>query len=75
MGKRRIQTIIQHPNAELICVVDNDELNAKNLAKEARCAYYIDFKKAIEHDDVDWVVVSLPNKFHTQTCISALENG
>ena len=48
MGKRRIQTIIRHPNAELICVADNDELNAKNLAKEARCAYYTDFKGGSE---------------------------
>lgn len=74
MGKRRIRSIIDHPGAKLICLADNDHTNAKRLAREAGCFYYTDFEKAILHDEVECVVVSTPNKFHTSVSMSALEN-
>jgi len=73
MGKRRIQSIVEHPNAELICIADNDETSAKSIAREVGCLYLTDFEKAIAQNEVDCVVVSVPNKFHTSVSVTALE--
>lgn len=75
MGERRINSITQHPEATLICIADNDEKNAENLANRAKCMYYTDFEKAIEQSDVDCVVVSTPNKYHASVSLKALESG
>jgi len=72
MGKRRMRTIAEHPGAELICVVDVNEQDALSAAKEFDCPAYCDYADAVLRPDVDCVVVSVPNKWHKETVISAL---
>lgn len=74
MGCRRVRTVVEHPDAELISVVDVNQKLAKELSKKYECNSFCDFKDAINDDDVDCVIVSVPNKFHARTSIAALEN-
>lgn len=75
MGSRRMRTIVDHPDTELISAVDVNEDIARESAKRFECNSFCDFKDAINDDDVDCVVVSVPNKFHAMASIAALENG
>lgn len=75
MGSRRIKTIVDHPDTELISVVDVNQDVARELSKRFECATFSNFKDAISDDEVDCVVVSVPNKFHSEISIVALENG
>ncbi len=42
MGLRRIKSIIDHPDTELICVADSDNERAKQVAKDMRTEHVID---------------------------------
>ncbi len=75
MGMRRARTIIEHPETELVCVVDNDADKAQTAAKDIGCDYYVDYREAIRRSDLDHVVVSVPNKFHHPVVIDILKCG
>jgi len=75
MGNRRARTILQHPDTELVCVMDNDEKEAESIAREAGCPYYTNFKKVFTHDNMHCVVVSTPNKLHAPMAVTALKYG
>jgi predicted dehydrogenase len=75
MGKRRMRAIMEHSNAELVCVVDVNEQDAKSAANEFNCSYYINYCDAISRTDVACVVVSVPNKWHKEIVIAALDAG
>lgn len=75
MGARRIRTIVDHFDTELISVVDVNQDIARDFSKRFECNSFCDFKDAINDDDVDCVVVSVPNNFHAIISIAALENG
>jgi len=75
MGSRRIKAIRENAEAELICVSDKVESVGKTVANEAQCEYVADYRDIVERDDVDCVIVSLPNKFHLETSVAALKKG
>lgn len=75
IGARRINVLKNLPSASIVCVTDIDETQAKKIANENKCEYYTDFKKAIERNDIDCVIVATPNKFHAPITIGALTNG
>jgi predicted dehydrogenase len=74
MGLRRMKSIIDHPDTELICVADSDNDRAKQVAKDTKTEHVI-VEDAITRPDLDCVVISVPNKFHPETVVPALENG
>ena len=75
MGKRRAKAVAQNRNSELVCVVDNDQTQAKSLAEKLNCEFYTSYDKAIKRDDVDAVVVSVPNKYHPEVSVKSLKLG
>lgn len=75
MGKRRAQAIYKNKDSNLICVVDNNHGCAKSLAKGLKCEYYTNYNRAIERNDIDAVVVSLPNKFHSEVSVKSMTLG
>jgi len=74
MGLRRMKSIVNHPDTELICVADSDKGRARQVAADlkAECAT---IEEATTRSDLDCVVISVPNKFHPETVVPALEHG
>jgi UDP-N-acetylglucosamine 3-dehydrogenase len=75
MGKRRAEAVAQNLRSELLCVVDNNVMQAKSLAKELHCEFCNSFDEAIKKCDINAVVVALPNKYHTEVSIRAMKQG
>jgi predicted dehydrogenase len=75
MGVRRIGLIKNHPMAELRYVEDYDDEIARKVSKEAGCDYFSGWEKLVSRPDIDCMVISVPNKFHHDICIAALEAG
>ena len=75
MGKRRMQSIVENPKAELLCVVDVNHLDASNAGKAFGCPRFKDYEEVILRPDVDVVIVSVPNKWHKEMVVSALSAG
>src|SRR2546422_2911665 len=73
MGRRRMRTIVEHHNTELACVVDVNEQDAYRAAKEFNCLYHHEYSDVLFRPDIDCVVVSVPNKWHRESVIAALE--
>lgn len=74
MGLRRMQTILEHPDTELVCVVDVNEQDAQNSAQKYGCPYYLDYREILPRRDIDCVIVSVPNKWHKEITVAALES-
>jgi predicted dehydrogenase len=75
MGMRRMKSITSHSATELVCLSDNDEVAAKKVSKEMGCDFHPDWEKAVGRTDVDFVVVSVPNKLHNPIATEALKQG
>lgn len=74
MGSRRMRTIVDHPDTELAAVVDVNQNIAREFSKKFECNSFFDSKNAI-NDDMDCLIVSVPNKYHAPISIVGLENG
>jgi len=77
MMRYHISGFRQEPDAELVALADVYE---PNLQKGAELAggdvdTYTDFRRIIERDDVDAVVVGTPNHWHAIPTIRACEEG
>jgi len=75
MGKRRAQTIVEHPETELVCVMDVDSNAARRTAEEFGCIWCKDHEEVLKREDVDIVVVSVPNKWHLPIVLDSLSAG
>lgn len=75
MGLRRINLIQNHTRTELRCIEDCNNEIARKVSEEIGCDYYSGWESVVNRPDVDCVVVSVPNKFHRDIVIAALEAG
>jgi predicted dehydrogenase len=75
MGVRRAKSIKENANCELVCTTDVVQEKSKMLANQFECDHYADYRDIIARDDVDCVIVSLPNKFHREASVSSLNSG
>ncbi len=75
MGMRRIGLIRNCSQAELRCIEDSSHEIAKKAGEQVGCEYCTGWESAVSRPDVDCVVVSVPNKFHRDIVIAALEAG
>lgn len=75
MGIRRMKSIAGHTDTELVCLSDNDVEAAKKFSKEIGCDFHPDWETAVGRRDVDFVVVSVPNKLHNPIAVDALSRG
>jgi len=75
MGMRRIGLIRNQSQVELRCIEDcNDEI-ARKVSEEVSCEYSTRWQEVVNRSDIDCVVVSVPNKFHRDIVVEALEAG
>lgn len=75
MGRRRMETAVEHPRTAVTCVTDVDDELAAAAAADFECAVAGSSADLVERDDVDCVVVSVPNRFHLPIVRAALEGG
>ena len=66
----------QDPRVKLVAVSSRTENHARGFAeKHGIKAWYTDYEKMFERDDVDAVSICVPNFLHSSTTISAAERG
>lgn len=64
------------PNAQLIAVADPVEAAAQAAYKELEIPkYYLDYKQALENDDIDAVVIVTPTVYHREIAVAAAKAG
>lgn len=63
-------------NAEIKAICDIDIEKAEQLAKEMGVSsYYTDYRKLLEQEDIDVVVIATPDQIHPEQTIAALQAG
>lgn len=72
MGKKHAQTIVKHPNAELVAVSDP---YSDAMAKDFNVPNYKDLEELFNHVKLDGVVVANPNRFHVSTAIQCMQHN
>ena len=75
IGTRRAEQVELQPGARLVIVADVDPVRAESLAGRLGCSHTTDWARALEHPEVDAVVVSVVNKYLSEISIAALECG
>lgn len=75
VGRMRCNTIVRHPMARLVAVVDPDESAARRAASPAGARWAAHHSEVIGHPEVDVVMVSSPAPLHTAMVVEALQAG
>lgn len=75
MGLRRTDLITNHPLSELRCIEDCNSEIAVKIGEKYGCYSCSGWENAVNRSDVDCVMVSVPNKYHHEIVIAALEAG
>jgi predicted dehydrogenase len=75
IGARRAEEAAAADASSLAVVVDTTESRAREIAGRFGAEWGIDWRPAVERDDVDVVVVSTPNAYTCEIAIAALERG
>ena len=75
IGQLRADALREIPSAELTAVSDIDNDRAKSVASGHSSAIESDWRKLIQREDVDAVIVSTPPSLHAEMCIAALNAG
>lgn len=75
MGIKRINSLKDSSEAQLVAVVDQDANRARTIAKKYEVNFYGDPYQAMKKIKPDFVIVSTPNKFHAPLAKAALQSG
>jgi predicted dehydrogenase len=73
LGKIHARIWNEHPEAELVAVVDSDAARAGALAEELGCEVYAEASEL--PDDLDGVSVVVPTAVHADVAVGLLERG
>jgi predicted dehydrogenase len=75
MGRRRAQ-IVKDSENEILCIVaDTNSEKSQDLADDMECRSVLDWRSVVYDDEIDVVVVSVPNKYMAPVVVAALEEG
>lgn len=72
MGTKRIKSLIENRETQLVFVVDQNLNRAKKLAREYGINFGNDALEAMDKVNPDFVVISAPNKYHAPLARAAL---
>lgn len=64
-----------HPSVELVAICDTSTIVLDAFQKYAKTRVYNDHIKMMEKEDLDFVIVSTPTKFHYQMAKAALQKN
>lgn len=65
---------VAHENIVALCDIDEGRLDAA-AAKHSSAKKYVDYRKLLEQDDLDAVVVATPDHHHAPATVRALRRG
>lgn len=64
------------PNAEILAVASKTEEHVKAFAQKHEIPHYFtDYKKLLEMDEIDMVIIGVPNYLHAQITVDAANAG
>ena len=72
MGKKHAQTIVKHPDTELVAICDPF---SDAMAQEFNVPNYQDLEDLLNTVTLDGVVIANPNRFHVSTAITCMQYG
>lgn len=72
MGISHASIIGAHPSVEMVAVCDSSSLILEAFKKYTKATVYSDFNQMFEKEDLDFVVIATPTKFHYQMAKAAL---
>ena len=75
MGISHASILGAHPDVQLSAVCDTSSFVLSGFNKFSKLNTYTDYKKMIDKEDLDFVVVSTPTKFHYPVVKYALDKG
>ena len=75
MGISHAAIVAPHPEVEMAAVCDTSSLILDAFKKFSKVNVYTDYKKMIDNEKLDCVVVATPTRFHYPIVKYALENG
>lgn len=75
MGLSHLAIANSLPNLEVRAMADTSTMLLKTLNKGLRVATYIDYKEMVELEELDAVVISLPNSLHFEAVKACLLKG
>lgn len=75
MGAIRARTIANTNGARLVAVADIREDRAMAVASELSCDATTDYRKLLDRDDIDVVMVMTPSGMHAEVAVDALNAG
>jgi len=75
MGLSHCAILNAHPAVELVAVCDASAFLLEAFNKYSKQKTYSDYKKMVETENMDAVVIATPTKFHSDMVLYALEKG
>ena len=75
IGGKRAEAIKKTGKGELVAIADPDLARAKAFGEKYGVAAFHDWKEMVHRDDVDAVIVAVPNAFVAPIVTGALKNG
>lgn len=75
MGISHAAIVAPHRDVELVAVCDTSSLVLEGFRKFTKVRVYDDYKKMIDSEALDFVVIATPTKFHFPMVKYALEKG
>lgn len=76
IGRSHISGIEKNEHAVLTAICDTDEIYAKECAENNKLSkYYLNFDEMLVNEDIDAVVVCVPDQVHMRYTVAALKAG
>ena len=75
IGGKRADAIAKTKKGELVAIADPDFARAKAFGEKYGVTAYADWKELIAREDIDAVIVAVPNAFVAPIVIAALKKG
>jgi predicted dehydrogenase len=75
IGRLRAQTIVDHPETQLVGVADVNRVSAVEAATAFKTVAFADYQQMIDELRPDAVIVSSPVTLHEEMCVFAFSRG
>ncbi|MFC1525210.1 Gfo/Idh/MocA family protein [Candidatus Latescibacterota bacterium] len=75
VGRRHLKTAGQDQRVELVAVADLDEASARRVSEEAGTNSYTDYRRLLEAEQLDAVVIATPHHLHAPMALDCLDAG
>lgn len=75
VGRGHVEAIATDQRAELVALADLDQSAMEVMAAEHSTRAYTDYRRLLEREEIDAVVIATPHHLHGPMCLEALAAG